>query len=84
MLLPNHRYLHCRHARHIPIDITGCQYKPLEFSRGPSLPAGGGNGNALISFVIFIFIIPVALKYPEMKFVMYAIVVYSEYLGQCI
>jgi hypothetical protein len=36
----------------IPVDITGSQVKPLEFSCGLSSPAGGGDG---IAFVTVIF-----------------------------
>jgi hypothetical protein len=41
----------------IPVDITGSQVEPLEFSHSPSSPAGGGNR---IGFVTVIFGIPTA------------------------
>jgi len=62
----------------IPVDITGSQVKPLEFSRGPSSPAGGADGIVLVAFVTFIFVIPAAPWHPEMKFVIRAIVVYRD------
>ena len=59
----------------IPVDITGSQIKPLELSRGPSSPAGGGNG---ITFITCIFEMPAATWHPEMQFVMRVIVVYRD------
>ena len=62
----------------IPVDITGSQVKPLEFRRGPSSTAGGGDGIAIIAFITFIFVIPAAPWHPEMKFVTRSIVVYQD------
>jgi len=56
----------------IPVDISGSQVKPLEFSSGPSSLAGSGNG---IAFVTFIFEIPASPSYPQMLFVIRAVVV---------
>jgi hypothetical protein len=56
----------------IPVDITGSPVKPLKFSRGPSSPAGGGNG---IAFVTSIIEIPAAPWDCELQFVIRAIVV---------
>jgi hypothetical protein len=46
----------------IPIDITGSQVKPLEFSRGPSSPAGGGNAIAFVTFILDIHAAPCISK----------------------
>jgi hypothetical protein len=56
----------------IPVDIIASKVKPLEFSSGPSWPAGGSDG---IAFVTLIFEIPAAPWHPKMQFVIYAIVV---------
>jgi hypothetical protein len=61
----------------IPVDITGFQVKPLEFSCGPSSPAGSGN---CIALVTFIFEMPATPWHPEMQFVILAIVVYWNVL----
>jgi len=47
-------------------------------SRGPSSPAGGGDGIALVDFVTFDFVIPATPLLPEMEFVIRAIVVYRD------
>jgi hypothetical protein len=60
------------------VDITGSQVKPLKLSRGPSSPAGGGDGIALVAFVTFIFEIPATPWHPEMQFVIRAIVIYRD------
>ena len=59
----------------IPVDIAGSHVKPLEFSRSPSSPAGGGDG---IAFVTLILEISAAPWYPEMQFVIHEIVVYRD------
>jgi hypothetical protein len=59
----------------IPVDITGSQVEPLEFSQSPSSPAGGGNS---IGFVTVIFGITTAPWHPEIYFVIHAIVVYRD------
>jgi hypothetical protein len=59
----------------IPVDITASQVKPLDFSRGPSSPAGGGVSIAHVAFITFIFVISSAPWHPVMKFVIRTIVV---------
>jgi hypothetical protein len=49
--------------------------KPLEFSCGPSLPAGGRDGIVLVAFVTSILTIPAAPWHPRMVIVICAIVV---------
>jgi len=60
----------------ISVDIAGSMGKPLEFSRGPELQAGGGDGIAFVSFVTFITMIPGAPWHPKMQFVIRASVDY--------
>ena len=62
----------------IRIDITGSQVKPPELSRGPSSLAGGGDGIPLVAFVTCIFIIPTALRHPDMQFLIHTIAVYHD------
>jgi hypothetical protein len=64
----------------LPVEITAFQVKPLEFSRGPSSPAGVGHGIALFAFVSFIFAIPSSRIHPVMQFVIRAIVPYRDVL----
>jgi hypothetical protein len=59
----------------ILVDITGSQVKRLEFSRGPSSPAGGGDG---ITFVNLIIEIRAAPWHHEMQFVIRAIGIYRD------
>jgi hypothetical protein len=61
----------------IRVDITGSQVKPLEFSRGPWSPDGGGD---CIALVTNIFEIPAAPWHPEMQFVIRTIVAYRDVL----
>jgi hypothetical protein len=63
----------------IPVDITGSQVKPFEFSCGQSSPAGGADGIMLVTFVTFIFVILAAPWHPEMQIVICAIVVYRYF-----
>jgi len=62
----------------IPVDISGLQAKPLECSCGPSSLAGSGDDNLRIAFINIIFVIPAAPWYPEMLFLISAIVVYGD------
>jgi hypothetical protein len=62
----------------IPIGITGSEVKPVQFSRGPSSPAGNGDEIAHVAFITFTVIITPAPWHPEMKFVIHAIVVYWD------
>jgi hypothetical protein len=62
----------------IRIKITCSQVKHLEFSRGRSLLAGGGDDIMLFSFVVFTFVFTTAPWHLEMQFVIHAIVVYQD------
>jgi len=59
----------------IPVDITGSQDPALEFIRGPSSPAGGGDD---LTFITFMLIIAAAPWHADMQFVIRAIVVYRD------
>jgi len=63
----------------IPIQITGFQAKPRDFSHCPLSLAGGGDVIALIMYFTLIFVIPAAYWHPEMQFVIAAIVVYWDF-----
>jgi len=78
MILPPHPHPHRRHPPLIPVDITGSQVKPVEFRRGPSSPAGGKDGIAIVPLITFLIVIPAAPWHPEMKFVIRAIDVYRD------
>jgi len=47
------------------------------------LPAGGGDGIVVVAFDTFIIRISAALWHHDMQFVIGAIVVYRDVLGQC-
>jgi hypothetical protein len=59
----------------IPVYIIGFQVKAPEFSHGPLSPAGGGDG---ITFVTFLVGIPAADWDPEMKSIIFVIIVYRD------
>jgi hypothetical protein len=59
----------------IPVEVARPQLKPLGISRRPSSQAGGRDGIALVTFVPFIRLILAAFCYPDMQFVIRAIVV---------
>jgi len=62
----------------IPIDFTGSQFNPLEFSWGPVLPAGSENGIVLVASVNCIIVIPIGRCNPELQCVFPANDVYRD------
>jgi hypothetical protein len=65
MLLTVHQHLDRHH--HLPIDCTGSQVKPLEFSRDLSLVAGGGHVIALLTSIAVILVISSAPWHSKMQ-----------------
>jgi len=62
----------------IPVDITGFQVKPLEFSCVLWWLGGGRDSIVVIAFVTCTFAIPADTCHPEMQFIIGAIVSYRD------
>jgi hypothetical protein len=62
----------------ISVHTTGSQVKPLVFSCGPSSPAAGGDGIALVDFITFVGVILAAPWQPQMQIVIRTIVAYRD------